>query len=437
MIALAAVAICLALGIGLVAFAAWALEASSYSAPVTSDEVHIITTPDLWRIRLYRHKAKKGPGEPVFLCHGFMSNQWNFTVPPGESMADLLASEGYDCWLIDLRGARSSIPAPGRTLDEPTVDDYLLKDIPTAIDYIRDATGFDKVHWVGHSMGGMLLYAYDAVFGPKHLASGTTLGSPIGFTGVKFHRPSTLFLIRKSSGRLFRCVQRILVSLLNLFHPQFDAVPINWKNMNKRIDVKALFSSLEVPPIPVAESLANAAQKRVWRVNDALVDVFENLPNLHVPLFAIFGAADPFVPVPTIDGFFSAIPIEDKKLLLLSKENGHAADYSHVDLAMGPEIHKEVVKPIVEWFQAHSVSETPDTAPQLRAAVPALAPIFNKLDAAVAVLDKEPASRVRSKKATASSAKKPAAAKKASVKKPAATKKAPAKKPATKKRASE
>jgi len=357
MTTLIALAVCIAIGLVIAALAAWALVAASYRAPVTADEVHMVITPDLWHIRLCRHTAKKGPGDPVFMCHGFMSNQWNFAVPPDESMADLLAEEGYDCWLIDLRGTRSSIPAFGRNVNEPTVDDYLFKDIPAAINYIRKVTGHDEVHWVGHSMGGMLLYAYDTVFGPKHLASGTTLGSPIGFDGVRFHRPTILIIARKLSWHLFRCIQRILISLLAAFHPKSNIVPINWKNMNRKIDARALFSAIEVPPPPVIESLALAAEKGVWRIKDEIVDVFENLTNLRVPLFAIFGAGDPFVPVSTINDFFDGIPTKDKRLLVLSKENGHAANYSHVDLVMGSEIRADVVPPIVEWLRAHPIAE--------------------------------------------------------------------------------
>ena len=344
------------------AFIAWAFVASRYNAPVTADEVHMVTTSDLWRIRLCRHTAKKGPGYPVFMCHGFMSNQWNFAIPPGECMADLLAEQGYDCWLIDLRGARSSIPPFGRSANEPTVDDYLLKDIPAAIEYIRKITGFDKVHWVGHSMGGMLLYAYDAVFGLKYLASGTTLGSPIGFEGVEFHRPGFLLGLRRVSRHLFRAVQRILIVILVKFHPEVQFIPINWKNMNRKIDTRALFGTLEAPPVAVAEALASAAETGKWRVKNDTVEVFDHLKNLRVPLFAIFGAGDPFVPFKTIQGLFDRIPIKDKKLLILSKENGHAADYSHVDLAMGSEIGVEVVPPVIEWFQSHPIGPRSDSS---------------------------------------------------------------------------
>ena len=341
---------------------AWAFVAARYNAPVTADEVHMVTTPDLWQVRLCRHKARRGPGHPVFMCHGFMSNQWNFAAPPGESMADLLAEQGYDCWLIDLRGARSAIPPFGHSINEGTIDDHLFRDIPAAIEYIRKTTGFDKVHWVGHSMGGMLLYAYDLVFGPKHIASGTTLGAPIGFDGVNLHPPRFLIVFRRLSWHLFRAVQRILVGILVRFKPQIEILPINWNNMNRKLaKTRDLFVAVDAPPLGVAQSLAAAARTHKWHVNDGSVEVFESLRKLDVPLFAIFGAGDPFVPLNMAEGFFGNIPIKDKKLLILSKGNGHVADYSHVDLAMGPEIGTEVVQPMIKWFQAHPIGQRSDS----------------------------------------------------------------------------
>ena len=342
--------------LGIAAFAAWLVAASSYKAPITADEVHLVTAPDLWKIRLCRHKPKGGRGEPVFFCHGFMSNQFNFANPPGESMADFFAEKGYDCWLIDLRGATSSIPAFGRSRNDPTMDDYLLRDIPAAMAYIQKATGYRKVHWVGHSMGGMLLYAYDALFGSDLLASATTLGSPVGFEGMVFRRPTALLFVRGMSRGLFRAVQRLLVSVLTTFHLKQNLVPINWKNMNPRIDARALFSMLEVPTIPVTESLSTAAERHVWRVNDSSVEVYAKIKkSLSLPLFAIFGAGDPFVPLYTVGPFFNAVPAKDKKLLVLSQENGHSADYSHVDFVFSRKAREEVFEPVLAWLSAHPI----------------------------------------------------------------------------------
>jgi len=394
--------------------------------PVHADEVHTVATEDLWGVRLCRYKAKRGPGEPVFMCHGFMSNQFNFAIPAGESMADYLAAKGYDCWLIDLRGRLSSVPPFGKTRDEATIDDYLLRDIPAAIDYIRKHTGFGKVHWVGHSMGGMLLYAYDAALGSKLVASGTTLGSPVGFEGVEIPGSADVLLaFRRMSGRAFRGGVRVMITALKWTRPQNSLIPINWDNMNPKLGTRALYSAFSAPPIPVADQMKYSAKNRVWRVNSGDVDVIANLKNLRVPLFAIFGAGDPFVPIPTAEHAFKSIKKRDKKLLVLSEKNGHAADYSHVDLVMGREGEKDVFEPVLNWVKAHPIqerieAETLGSAGEAKKAAP----------------KKSRPKKAPARKKTAAK-KKAAASKKAPVKKKAAAKKKPAvkKKPAAKKKA--
>jgi polyhydroxyalkanoate synthase len=326
---------------------------------VRADEVHMVVTPDLWRIRLCRYKSKTGAGQPVFLCHGFMSNQFNFTLPNGEAIVDYLAVRGYDCWTVDLRGNLSSVAPYGRTYDDPTMDDYLLKDIPAAIEFIRKTTGAPQVHWIGHSMGGMLFYAYDATFGGSKIASAVTLGSPVGFDGLDFHNPGPLLFLRRVIGRLaFRGGMRVLLSVFVRIKPQITLVPVTFSNLHKAFfDADTFFMTADTPPINVAQNLAQAATLKKWMVNNGRINVFDNLRRLHTPLFAIFGAADPLVPAQTVDAFFEKVAAPDKKLLLLSKDNGFADDYSHLDLVFGKEAPTEVFQPIVDWLKAHPVAK--------------------------------------------------------------------------------
>ncbi|MCX5758191.1 MAG: alpha/beta hydrolase, partial [Candidatus Hydrogenedentes bacterium] len=237
------------------------------------------------------------------------------------------------------------------------MDDHILRDIPSTIQYIQKVTGHKRIHWVGHSMGGMLLYAHDAVLGSADLASGTTLGSPIGFEGVPFHRPGLALALRKTSRLAFRCLQRLVVTICHLFKPQLALIPVNYKNMNPILDASAMFSTLDAPPIGVSMSLAKAAETHTWRVNDETVNVFDHLKDLKVPLFAIFGAGDPFVPVEHAKTFFDEIRNTDKRLMVLSKDNGNVADYSHVDLVFGREAKREVFTPVVEWLAAHPIAQ--------------------------------------------------------------------------------
>jgi polyhydroxyalkanoate synthase len=334
-----------------------------------ADETHMLITPDLWRVRLCRYKNKTGPGEPVLLCHGFISNQFNWTLPDNEAVVDYLAERGYDCWTIDLRGNLSSIPPFGRTYDEPTMDDYLLKDLAAAVDFIRKTTGSPQVHWIGHSMGGMLFYAYDAAFGGGKIASATTLGSPFSFDDITVHNPGHFLFIRRAIGRLaFRGAMRLLISVFVFLRPRITLVPVRFSNLHKSFfDPETFYKAADTPPIKVAENLAGAAITKAWKLKGGEIDVFGSMNSLHAPLFAIFGADDPLTPPRTVESFHEKVCAPDKKMLLLSKENGFADDYSHLDLVFGKEAPAEVFKPIAEWLQAHPVSLKSEAPPKARA----------------------------------------------------------------------
>jgi pimeloyl-ACP methyl ester carboxylesterase len=102
------------------------------------------------------------PGaQPVVIFHGLGSNIFSVDLPLGRhSLAVFLANRGYDVWVLNLRGQGSGDIRSSNPDDwDWSVDDYALRDVPAVVDYVRAATG-QKPFLMGHSMGGMILYAY-------------------------------------------------------------------------------------------------------------------------------------------------------------------------------------------------------------------------------------------------------------------------------------
>jgi pimeloyl-ACP methyl ester carboxylesterase len=170
-------------------------------------EKHEFKTADGVTLRLKRYANPEG--DPVLLCHGFGSNGTSFDLPSeGHNLAVYLARLGYDVWISSWRGCGHE-PYDSACGDwSHTIDDLAVYDAPALVDGVSAAT--DKpVFWIGHSMGGHILYMYlqgvhfedgrvvsdPALIAERNgkLSGGVTIGSPPGFRYQKGDPYSLVF----------------------------------------------------------------------------------------------------------------------------------------------------------------------------------------------------------------------------------------------------
>jgi polyhydroxyalkanoate synthase len=388
--------------------------AALYPEKIRTAEVDHITTPDLWKLRMCRYRKANSSGEPVLLVHGLNANQNNFTAPADGCLVDYLSGRGYDCWTLDLRGTRSSESPAGYGRDTVTIEDYVLRDLPAAIDHIRKATGHGKVHYVGHSLGGLLLYAYAQAHGVDKIASGTTLGAPTQFTTVRSMLPEPLVQLVKRlpwlGGEMLRCA----LPLAKLTGKGISVFPINLDNLPEGMGLGDFYPIIDDPaPLVHAQIFAWADRGEITLREDSL-NLSRGFDDMKFPLLAVYAPRDPFVSLVSAEAFFKGIHHADKKMIVCSVENGCAADYGHCDLAFGREGGRDVFEPVMQWMKAHPC---PETATARKAVEP------EKPKAATAPVAEQPAAA----KASAPAAAKAAAKKAAAPKKVAAAKAAPAK----------
>jgi pimeloyl-ACP methyl ester carboxylesterase len=121
-------------------------------------ERHEFVTADGITLRLKRY-ANPG-GTPVLFCHGFQGNGFEFDLPrEGHNMAVYLARRGYDTWISSFRGCGPE-PYNCDCQDwQHSIDDLAIYDASALVDGVIEATG-KRPFWIGHSMGGMVLYMY-------------------------------------------------------------------------------------------------------------------------------------------------------------------------------------------------------------------------------------------------------------------------------------
>ncbi|HNT89099.1 MAG TPA: alpha/beta fold hydrolase, partial [Candidatus Hydrogenedentes bacterium] len=289
---------------------------SMYREKLRTDEVYLVSTQDEWKLRVCRYRRGRTLGEPVLLCHGAGANHHNFSFPGNDSLIDFLVAKGYDCWAVDLRGCRSSQPPDGKKRFDAKLDDYLLQDLPAVIEHIRRVTGYHTMHWIGHSLGGLLLYAYAREFGVRGLAGCVTLGAPIGFDGTHVAAPDFLVRFFARHPRFVTALAHAYVPIGRTLHLPLGFFPISLRNLHPNITTEHLFLMLDNLLPDVFVTLADWARGKKCVMKGGALDVKAGLAALRAPLLVFLAPRDPFVSLEYGWRFFDALPTRDKQMIV-------------------------------------------------------------------------------------------------------------------------
>ena len=158
---------------------------SKWAVPDDHEGTLFARADDGWRLAIHHvTPEKKDPKKhPVILCHGLGANRTNLHMPGDRSLARYLAARGYDCYVLELRGAGHSMDRTwfSRKAWDFGFNDFVDRDLPATIAHVREVTGSKKIHWVGHSMGGMVAYAYPQRHDAGDVASFCAIASPASF----------------------------------------------------------------------------------------------------------------------------------------------------------------------------------------------------------------------------------------------------------------
>ena len=326
-----------------------------YRVEDTADERFLVAMEDGSRLGLsrYRPRGRALDLEPVLLVHGLGANRVNFDLNEEFSLARDLAEQGMDCWLVDLRGCGASAAPEARW--QWTFDDHAFVDIPAALDFIRSVTGHKRVHWVGHSMGGMLLYAYLLRGMPERIASGITLGSPTCFSP---RTDSMRHLVRLET--LVRLLPRFPNALLmQLVTPLVGTVDLagsvrrqmNPGNVDWPVIKAALYNSAShISPGVLGQFLA-WMRSGDFTTADGSYSYYQHLGHIETPLFVISGGGDALVPVCDSKAAYERISSSHKRYLELSAVGGFADDYGHIDMMFGRHARREVFPEVARWLR--------------------------------------------------------------------------------------
>ena len=155
--------------------------------PQASLERLYYTAADGWESPLWRCPPPPGAsGEPLVLAHGLGLGHTGFDLHTDGSLVKAAHAAGFDVYLLAHRGDQGALPPA----DRPTgfdFDDIVAQDVPAALERICTHSGYDRVLWLGHAMGGQLLYAHLALTGAAEgrIAAAVSLCAPVRFVAPR------------------------------------------------------------------------------------------------------------------------------------------------------------------------------------------------------------------------------------------------------------
>jgi pimeloyl-ACP methyl ester carboxylesterase len=291
-------------------------------------------------------------GAPIILCHGLGSNRTTFLLPAQRNIVHLLLEGGWDVWLAELRG--HGLSKAGVDWQHPwDVDDY-VSDARSFTAFVSAQTSGAHVHWIGHSLGGIIGIAMASLQPPPPLASVIAVASSFFYSDSVFRTLSFLVpaitsfsflpadsIMRAQSPLSFRFISNVA-----------DAV-MAWRS-NVDPDVgRALFSS-NFEPISKRVTLQLATGMSAAGVLHREGEPFATaLPACRVPLLLIAGDRDKQCPPHSVQRLFELLPQGAPcTYQCFGKEHGSADHYGHFDLLIGLRFEQEVFPSIRAFLQA-------------------------------------------------------------------------------------
>ncbi|KAI8464796.1 MAG: Alpha/Beta hydrolase protein [Monoraphidium minutum] len=278
---------------------------------------------------------------------------------PEVSIVDYLASKGWDVWCVCLRGNGASDKESKIDLSSWTIDDHLFQDVPAVLQFVLNKTGTEQVHWIGHSMGGMLgcglLSQGDSSRYSETLKSLTMYGSGC-FGDGSWHSLLKRIVVpvtRMGFPADLACQGMSLLTdkpaALSVFETLFYWFP----NVEKHVRKRLLQSCFNYIPTTLTGQFLDSHDSPNGLMNVRHTFKYadpEVLGETAVPVLAVNGDWDLFCPAAggkkTADLFGGP-----KKAITIGKAHGHCSHYGHFDVIVGRSAKDEVWPQVLKFLE--------------------------------------------------------------------------------------
>lgn len=217
------------------------------------------------------------------------------------------------------------------------MDDYIDKDLPAAINFIRKKTGKEKITCIGQSFGGSLLLAYLGLDQGRTVDRAVVIAPPF-----KYISPAPdIFSLPEKKGEVRK----------RFSSPISDILFFNPKNIDQDVlDQSTILAVASLPP-EVAIQFLSVASKGELKSGRGRRNYFKALKLIKEPILLICGKKDNLAPPEGVRAVYERISSDKKNFRLFSRDNLYQVDYGHDDLILGIWAKQEVYPYIYEWLK--------------------------------------------------------------------------------------
>ncbi|MFM4964615.1 alpha/beta fold hydrolase [Aeromonas bivalvium] len=270
-------------------------------------------------------------GEPILMVHGAIENGRIFYTGSGKGLACFLARHGYRVYVADLRGRGLSTPAIAERADHGQ-HELITEDLPTLQAWIAARHPGQKVHWMAHSWGGVLM-ASTLVRFPALAAGVASLLFFGSKRGISVHGPERWFKVDLIWNRLAPWLAR----------------------RRGFLAARRLKLGADDEPLRYLEETIPWVKCGPWQdphdgfaYDEAASRV--NWP----PLWMISAKADKVLGHPTDVRRFGAEMGSLARHTRLGRDNGNRLDYDHINMLTAPQAAEDHFPAILSWLQQPS-----------------------------------------------------------------------------------
>ncbi len=311
--------------------------------PAPPDRVYY-RAADGWESPLWRYPPKPGAsGEPLVLAHGLGMNHHSLDFRAGCSLARAAWREGYDVYLLAHRGDRHAVPPPrAQGFD---FDDIVDLDLPAALARVLELSGASRALWIGHALGGQLLYGHLARGGADQLAAGIAMCA-----AVTFPAPASTARVAALAARLLPASWQLPTRALHRAMAPLGG-PTAWAQLCDDVEGPALRGLM----VDGVDDLHTGLLRQVARWvstghlcdRDDRFDYVAGLRGVRCPTLVVAAAGDNVCPPSAARPAADALGLDDSGWLELG------ADWGHLDPVLGRRAPDEVYDRLLAWLETH------------------------------------------------------------------------------------